>query len=441
MKSMALARHAWLELPAEMALIRSPDKASGAAALRPITVTCHEDLQTIEQDWRRFEREADCTAFQTFDWLATWQRCIGTRRAVTPAVVVGRDADGNILFVLPLAVERTGLLRRLTWLGSELCDYNAPLLAPHFSREVNADRFLLLWQDVKHLLQSRRHLRFDLIDLEKMPQTVGAQTNPLLHLGGTLHPNGAYLAHLGTNWDEFYAAKRSSATRRRDRTKRKRLSDHGAIAFVSPNDPAEIASTLDTLISQKTKSFLRMGVANIFARPGQREFYLALATDPATRHLAHVSRLDVGTTVAAVNLGLTFRDCYYHILASYTDSDMARLGPGAAHLHELLRDAIDRGFRRFDFTIGDERYKRDWCDTELKLYDHIEAATVLGGAAANLSYAARRLKRLVKQTPLLWQTFSKGRAVFGSLAKRQAASAEIDDNRVPPEDCPPTSPR
>ena len=69
-----------------------------------------------------------------------------------------------------------------------------------------------------------------------------------------------------------------------------------------------------------------MGVANLFARPGYAEFYRALATDPATRNLVHVSRLDVGATAAAVNFGLTYRDCYYHMLASYDDGEEPRAG-------------------------------------------------------------------------------------------------------------------
>jgi len=44
------------------------------------------------------------------------------------------------------------------------------------------------------------------------------------------------------------------------------------------------------------------------------------------------------------------------VLASYCeDSAVAHFGPGALHLRELLKYAIDRGLQRFDFTIGDER--------------------------------------------------------------------------------------
>jgi CelD/BcsL family acetyltransferase involved in cellulose biosynthesis len=397
---------------ADRAQARSP------AALGDIRIAVHEDLPAIERDWRAFEAQADCTAFQSFDWLAAWQRHIGARNGVRPAIVVARDGAGAILFLLPLAVRSAGFARELTWLGSELCDYNAPLLAASFSTRIDAKRFMALWENIARCLQDNPRLRYDFIDLEKMPETVGAQQNPMRHLGGTMTPSGAYLTHLTGDWETFYTAKRSSATRRRDRSKRNRLAEYGEVKFVNPDSDSEILHTLDTLIAQKARSFAHMGVANLFAKPGHAEFYRALATDPATRHLVHVSRLDVGATAAAVNLGLTYRDCYYHLLASYDDGEVSRFGPGAAHLHDLLHQAIDRGFRIFDFTIGDERYKRDWCDTELKLYDFIAAATWRGALVALPMLGAQQLKRRIKQTPVLWNAFSGARAFIGSLAQR-----------------------
>jgi CelD/BcsL family acetyltransferase involved in cellulose biosynthesis len=388
-----------------------------AAALGDFRITVHEALSAIEQDWRAFEASADGTVFQCFDWLATWQRLIGVRNGVRPAIVVGRDCAGIILFLLPLAVRSAGFARELIWLGSELCDYNAPLLAATFSARIDAQRFMALWETIAHCLQDNPRLRYDFINLEKMPETVGAQQNPIRHLGGTMTPSGAYLTHLTGDWETFYVAKRSSATRRRDRTKRKRLGDLGEVKFVNPASDSETLSTLDTLMAQKARWFAHMGVANLFAKPGHAEFYRALATDPATRHLVHVSRLDVGTTVAAVNLGLTYRDCYYHLLASYDDGEVSRFGPGAAHLLDLMHLALDRGFKVFDFTIGDERYKRDWCDTELKLYDYIAPATWRGALVAMPILGAQRLKRWIKQTPVLWNAFSAARAFAGAAAR------------------------
>jgi len=332
-----------------------------------------------------------------------------------PAIVVGRWADDEIACILPLAVEPERRPRRLCWLGQDLCDYNAPLLARDFAQRMTPDRFLAAWHEIRNLLQRDPRLRHDWIELEKMPETVGEQVNPFTYLDVTLNASGAHLARLGSDWEQFYVAKRSAATRRRDRTKRKRLSEYGEIRFVTAADRDDAERTLEVLMRQKSRALARMGAADIFARPGYREFYLDLATNPNTAGLVHVSRLAVGTTSAAANLGLAFRDCYYHVLASHDDGELSRYGPGAIHLRELLRHAIERGLARFDFTIGDEPYKQEWSDAALKLYDHVAGVSWRGWPASRASLARRSLRRFVKQTPVLWRSFRHVRSAVGSL--------------------------
>ena len=387
-----------------------------------VHVEVHGGLGEIEQEWKAFEQRADRTVFQSFDWLAAWQRC-GARHGTVPAIVLGRDGDEQILFILPLAIERHRFARTLTWLASPLCDYNAPLLAENFSDRMSAERFVLVWRDIVAVMRTDPRFRFDLIDLQKMPGAVGGQRNPFLDLAAfgfqvLPHPSGAYVANLGRDWEQFYAAKRSSQTRKKERKQLRHLAEHGEVRFVDVQDRDDIAATLATLIGQKSRAFARMGVEDLFARPGYRDFFLAIATDPGMRDVIHVSRLDVGATTAATNVGLKFRDCYYLILSSYDDGELARFGPGRAHLHELLRNGIDAGFARFDFTVGDEPYKRDWSDTELALYDHLAAVTFRGWLVMALTSAFRRTKRFIKQSPTLWPVFSRARALTGLLSKR-----------------------
>jgi CelD/BcsL family acetyltransferase involved in cellulose biosynthesis len=411
---MAHAAHARLNAmsaaPPASAPVREETRRAG---LSGIHIAIHEDLAGLEADWRAFERVADGTVFQTFGFLAAWERHVGRLTGVRPVIVAGRDAGGALLFLLPLALRETRAARVLEWLGADLCDYNAPLLAPGFSVP-----FAGLWEEIARRLKAHPHLRYDLVKLTKMPERIGERPNPMLGLGVTAHPSGAYLTRLEAPWDRFYAAKRSSATRRRDRTKRKRLSELGEVRFVNAVDEADILAALDTLMAQKARAFGRMGVGNLFDNPGYREFYRALATDARTKEIAHVSRLDVGAVPAAVNLGLIHRGCYYHMLASYGDGDAARFGPGAAHLHDLMRHAIDHGCNVFDFTVGDEPYKRDWCDTELMLYDRIAAASPRGALVAAPMRAGQRFKRWIKQTPWAWNLASKTRAWLGALRRR-----------------------
>ena len=92
------------------AAARRSEKSRGVPPALDISI--YEDLGALESEWRRFERVADCTAFQTFDWLSTWHRNVGQRESVLPAIVVGRYGDGAIAFMLPLCVAPERLARR-----------------------------------------------------------------------------------------------------------------------------------------------------------------------------------------------------------------------------------------------------------------------------------------------------------------------------------------
>jgi CelD/BcsL family acetyltransferase involved in cellulose biosynthesis len=411
----AVAEAAELPLLASPPLAAARDPGGKTAPRSGIALRLHHDLEEIGEEWRSFQGKAEHTVFQSFDWLAHWQRHVGAPRGTLPAVVVGHELDGEILFILPFAIETASLIPRLTWLGAQMCDYNAPILADHFSARVSAARFFAIWREVIDLLQAQARSRFDLIDLQKMPECVGEQRNPFMDLNVRAHPSGAYVADLGSDWEGLYAAKRSGATRKRERRQLRQLAEHGKLCFVDVDEPAERTRTLTTLIEQKSRAFARMGVDNLFLKPGRRELFLALASDPAMRGLIHVSRLDVGEHIAAVGVGLKFRNCYYLILSSYDDGEIARFGPGRAHLHELLRHAIEQGYRQFDFTVGDEPYKRDWADSELKLHDYLQAGSTRGELLGLAVGQFRRLKRMIKQSPALWRTFSKARALAVSL--------------------------
>ncbi len=159
---------------------------------------------------------------------------------------------------------------------------------------------------------------------------------------------------------------------------------------------ADVGATLATLMDQKTKSFAAMGVTNIFALPGYHDFYNALSQ---MQGFAHVSRLDVGAQPAATNLGLMFRGSYYHLLASYDGGELSKYGPARRICIICCNMPSSSAACTFDFTIGDERYKQEWCDSQIVLYDYIAPATARGAIIAAKLYAVGRAKHFIKQRP------------------------------------------
>ena len=120
---------------------------------------------------------------------------------------------------------------------------------------------------------------------------------------------------------------------------------------------------------------------------------------------------------------------------------------GAVHLHELMRYAIGKGIDVFDFTIGDETYKRDWCEEAEKLYDHIAVASWRGALAVLPMRLARDAKRTIKQTPILWAAFTRLRKATSRIAHvmrpgRHPISADtVDASIVASETSAPTGQR
>lgn len=404
-------------------------QTAGALAASDIALSLSDDLEASAALWRNFEAVAEGTFFQTHAWLEAWQRHVGVRRGVVPLVVTGRHPDGQVLFVLPLALERRGGIRYLTCLGAALCDYNAPLLDQHFETLVDDAAMAALWARVLGLVRAGGRYRFDVIDLPKMPERVGGQRNPLMVLGTRPNPSRAYLAELRGDWETFYAAKRSSATRRKERKQLRQLGAFGPVRFVDRLEGDERQRTLDLLFEQKARSFARMGVGNIFARPGHRELFTGFATASQSRHLVHLSRLETGDTVAAVSIGLVGRGTYSLVVSSYDGGPVARFGPGRAHLNELLRFALDGGFRWFDFTIGDEPYKQDWSDTRLVLHDHLSAGSWRGAIVVGFVNGFRAAKRTIKQNRVLWRLFTDARTRFAAIRSSGKLANDQDERR------------
>ncbi len=386
----------------------SADKT--AHETRPsVLLSVHNEFSSVEAVWRRFEKVADGFAFQTFDFLETWFEHIGSKADIELQIVVAWGSKAKPLMILPLGIELTGSMRKLLWLGGDLNDYNGPLLAPNFLEHVAPGEFSKLWEDIQAVLPA-----YDIAELMRQPAMIDDQPNPFLELDTKLNASGAHMTSMGGDFDAYYDEKRNSKAKRHFRSRRKKLEEMGETVYVHPKSAKDIEASVEKLVELKSAALKAMGANDFLAKPGYADFYKALTLKSGSEGIAHVSHMEVAGDYVAGNWGLVHKGRFYYLLASYDGPKFGRFAPGVQALVETMKWAVGRGVDTFDFTIGDERYKHEWCETKIELHDHLSAETVKGRVALIRARMLLTAKRIIKQTPLLWESFTKLREKFAA---------------------------
>lgn len=375
-------------------------------------LSIYQQLAEFELEWRELETHAYLTPFQSFDWVNCWLSKVGSEKNIHPVLIVIRNTLGAPALVAPMCIESIGPCRVLTWLGAQINDYNAPILGSDDADcQQLLDQFRDIWSDVAEHLKSIEKCAFDLVDFSKMPAFVGTVQNPFVKLDVTLNSNRAHMTSLPVTWGEMYG-RRSSNTRNRDRSKLRRLNEFGEVKYLEPKTAPERLLVTRKLLQMKSHQLAEMGAKNRFEAENYRTFIEAVSGIDSN---IHISSLQIGANVVAANLGFMLNKRYYHFLMAYDHGEVSKFGPGSAHLRELLQFAIRSGAETFDFTIGDEAYKKDWCDIEMELYDHRGSQTFRGQIVVFGLQKFYKLKRSIKNSDWAWPTYLKLRSTMAKL--------------------------
>ena len=94
----------------------------------------------------------------------------------------------------------------------------------------------------------------------------------------------------------------------------------------------------------------------------------------------------------------------------FAEGDALSTSPGEFMIYEVMEAACEGPTHTFNLGVGDETYKREWCDTEVTLYDSAIPLTTKGHILAAASATSGAAKRFVKQNRLVWSAVKALRA-------------------------------
>jgi len=350
-----------------------------AKAASGVSVDVCFDFATVRPQWAAMNDPA--LPFQTLAWLEPWYRILAPALGVRPVFATVRDEDGRPLLFFPLCLRRWRGLRVIEFADLGVSDYNGPLVARGF--EPTPDELDALWRRVRRALPPS-----DLVRLEKIPDSILGRANVFARLRGlrTMHMSAWMLELPETprDYDESLSVK----LRRENRRTMRRLQEAVGEFTLEPAQTADAAEAmLAVLRRQRTERF---GDDNLLEHPHFHAFY----HEVIMRNLngfAELWALKAGDRVLAAQFAVRGPRAHLMIMKGF-DATLNCGSTGILALDQIIRRRIELGDRHFDFTIGDENYKRQFGVKRVRLHKACYPTSPLGWVYVVAHGAAKRIR-------------------------------------------------
>jgi CelD/BcsL family acetyltransferase involved in cellulose biosynthesis len=284
--------------------------------------------------------------FLSWTWQHEWVQTFATDRRLEIRRV--EDGAGRLVALLPLCESAPGTLQLLG--GSDVSDYLDLIAAEGREEET---WMVLLQSRVTEQVEWRLHA----VPAVSVTVTGLAQLAAACGLGAavTVEERCPVLA-LPPTW-ETYLASLTGKHRHELMRKTRRLEREAPDARVTcVSTPADIVARLGDFLDLHRRS--RAGKAR-FMDERMEAFFRRVLTAFAERGAARLWFLDAATGPIATFVTLEWDDTVGLYNSGFAP-DRAALSPGVVLLAQLVRDAIERGKRTFDFLRGEERYKYEF---------------------------------------------------------------------------------
>lgn len=361
-----------------------------------IEITVHSDLEGLREDWLALQSAGITTLYQTYEWCSAWHETMDRPKGIDALIVTGRKSDGNLVFILPLALRKHGGYLIIEWLAAQIATYGLGVYNPAFLAQ-STQGLAPYWKAILEALPAS-----DGIWLNHLPEAWDGKPHPLGALITTRSANQTHQIALQHDYDQLFASKRSSSSRRGALKRDKQLNAAGDVTFGLPASDDEAEQLIDELIEQHASYLAARGIHNVL-EDGTAEFLKHLTRLNADSQVTIFPQyLHVDGRLVAAKLGFIFNRVFWAMISSLDAAELHKYSPGDYALRRTIAACCERGLDTFDFATGDSSYKDHWSDSSISLHEIIQARSARGMLWAAAKRAAIDTKRIVKNSTFLW---------------------------------------
>jgi len=342
------------------------------------------DLKKI---WQNIKKESHYSLFQTYSWNSHWVDNIGNKLYGVKLQIIVIKSKDVVYAVFPFCIRTFLGFKLLEWIGGVNSDYLGPILSDEWS---SLDiPFNELFSCIINKIND-----YDVLHLVKQFSVVNNIQNPFVLKMDCKHYCNSYKTELDDNWQKYYNKKIKARLRGDSRKKRRRLDEAGEVKFVIANNNIEKSRIIDVMIKQKSQRYRETNNWDMFSTQEYKNFYSDLLKLNNDEFELHCSSLMVDNIIIATHVGFVYQKVFYYVMLANDRKDWGRFSPGRLLLEFLLKESIGNKINYFDFTVGDEEYKKKWCEVKTELYESISSNSIKGYLYILLNSINNRLNRL-----------------------------------------------
>lgn len=356
--------------------------------------------------YEAFARGACHAPAQGAAWVRAWVE------PVQPdAIIATISESGRLVFALALEIVRRGPFRVARLLGGSHANGN---FAPGDKEWLGSVPSDALGRLTAAIGSARPDI--DVLLLERLVPEIKGFANPLLGLPTVASPNVSLAVDLHGGFDALLARSSGKRKRKKHRSQTRKFESAGGHRRIEASTPEEVETILTAFFAMKTVRFEQAGIANVFEDAKVQAFFRKLFLDALslTPRPFVLHALDVGGKLRAITGSSRFGDRLICEFGAIVEDELAYASPGDFLFFENIKQACDAGLAVYDFSVGDELYKRLWCDIETRQQDVIAPLSAKGRLLALSLRGAARLKASIKGNVRLWRLVKRLRRQGGA---------------------------
>ena len=350
----------------------------------------YEFNEEIKTYWKDLELISDITPFQTYIWIESWQKIIGSPVYKTKPVIICLFNEDTLEAIIPLCIKKEGFISILEWLGGPNTDYMLPIIKK--DSYIFTIDFFNLWSDIKSNIPHH-----DILHLTKQPAKIGINKNPFVHSLNSSFIMNSYQSFIKNDWEDYKEAHISKKVLADSRRQRKRLAEIGNLNFKIFSDEEGMSQVTKTMLRQKKRRYQEKEGWDMFQISEFKDFYLGLPKQLSMKASVHCSALLLDTKIIACHWGILEEEKLFYLMPTHEGGEYSKYSAGKLLLEELHKWCSLTGVNYLDFTGGDEHYKKIWTNQSEKLFEALESNSLKGNFYLYFNY----LKSVLKRAPII----------------------------------------